>query len=343
MKRGSGSTSTGLALPLRVWAQRFTFLLLVGFAFGLMLLSRAETVVLERARATVVDLVTPILEVLSAPAEAMGGLVDRVESVLQVYAQNEFLREENERLAQWQELARRLQAENAALRAQLVYVPDTRPRFVTARVVADTGGVFVNSVLINAGAGRSVRRGQAAMHADGLVGRVATVGERSARVILLTDLNSRIPVVVESTGDRAVLAGDNGPRPQLWYLPANAPVSPGDRVLTSGHGGVFPPGLAVGIVSEVTEIGMKVQPYVDWARMDYVRILDFGADGILPAPHEVPPIVAEPVAPPEAVAAEPQPTGAATLGEPAAAATPDDPAVAVTPQAPALAAPQAAP
>lgn len=284
MKRGSSSASTGLTLPLRVWAHRFTFLLLVAFAFGLMLLSKAETAVVERARTSIVDFFTPILKVLSAPADAVNGLVEETQQVFEVYALNEFLLEENDRLHQWQELARRLQAENASLRAQLSFVPDARPRFVTSRVVADAGGVFVNSILVNAGRGEGVRRGQAAMHADGLVGRVASVGDRSARIILLTDLNSRIPVVVATTGDRAVLAGDNGTHPVLQYLPVNTPISPGDQVVTSGHGGVFPPGLAVGVVSEVSEAGIKVQPHVDWARMDYVRILDFGATGILPPP-----------------------------------------------------------
>lgn len=317
MKRGSGSTSAGLALPLRVWAQRFTFLLLVAFAFGLMLLSKAETVIVERARVAVVDVATPVLEVLSAPAAAVDGLVERVGRVIEVYAQNDFLLDENERLGQWQELARRLQAENAALKAQLSFVPDARPRFVTARVVADAGGVFVKSVLVNAGDGDSVRRGQAAMHSDGLVGRVSSVGDRSARVILLTDLNSRIPVVIESTGDRAILAGNNGPRPLLQYLPANAPISPGDRVVTSGHGGVFPQGLAVGTVSEVSETGIRVQPYVDWARMDYVRILDFGAEGILPPPTTT--FSRAPPVPPEAVAP--------LVDTPAAAASPADPPV----------------
>ena len=104
----------------------------------------------------------------------------------------------------------------------------------------------------------------------------------------VTDLNSRITVLIESTGDRGILVGDNGPRPRLQYLPPNSPISPGDLVLTSGHGGVFPMGLPVGIVAEVSDSRLSVQPLADMVRLDYLRVLDYGAEGILAAPDAEP-------------------------------------------------------
>ena len=184
-------------------------------------------------------------------------------------------------LRRWRNEALRLKAENASLRALVHAVPEAAATPITARVIADSGGTFVRSLLLNAGARDGVRKGLAVVNDEGLVGRVTEVGARSARVLLVTDLNSRIPVVIQSTRDRAILAGDNSEHPKLIHLPTGAPVSPGDRVVTSGHGGVFPPGLAVGVVLAVEKTAIRVRPYVNWHRLEFVRVLDYAPHGIV--------------------------------------------------------------
>ncbi len=285
-KRSGNYSVAGLALPFRLWLQRSAFVALLVLAFALMLISKADTDLTERTRIAIVDAVTPILSVLSRPIEAFDRGLQRIENFFNVYLENERLRRENANLLGWIDAARRLQLENQSLRTQLAYAPDAFPRFVTARVVADVGGSFFHSVLLNTGRRHSVRLGQPVVSAGGLAGRTAEVGERSARVLLLTDINSRIPVLVEQTGERAILAGDNTPRPVLLYLSTNSPVSQGDRIVTSGHGGVFPPGLAVGVVAEAGESGVIVQPMIDFARFNEAIVLDFGVGGILPDPAE---------------------------------------------------------
>lgn len=287
-KRSAKVMVAGLAVPVRVWVQRFAFLGFVALSFALMLLSKAESSGIERMRLAIVDAVSPILFVLSQPVQAVGQAIDGVENMFVVYDENRRLRDENARLIQWVQEARRLGVENATLRAQLEYVPDKRSQFVTARIIADTGGAFFHSQIINAGARQFIRRGQAVIWQGGLIGRVAEVGERTSRVLLMTDINSRIPVVVESTGDRAIVRGNNSPRPLLQFLPGNSPISPGDRIVTSGHGGVYPPGLAVGTVAEVSDSFITVQPFVDSSRLNEAVILDYGVDGILPPPEQVP-------------------------------------------------------
>ena len=287
-KRSAKVTVAGLAVPIRIWAQRFAFLGFVALSFALMLLSKAESTGIERMRLAIVDAVSPLLFVLSQPVQAAGQAVVSVEEFFFVYGENRQLRDENARLVQWVQEARRLGVENATLRAQLEYVPDKRSQFVTARVVADTGGAYFHSLLLNAGARQFIRRGQAVIWQGGLIGRIAEVGERSSRVLLMTDINSRIPAVVESTGDRAIVRGDNSSRPVLQFLPDNSPVSPGDRIVTSGHGGVYPPGLAVGTVAQASETIISVQPFVSVSQLNQAVILDYGVDGILPAPEQVP-------------------------------------------------------
>jgi len=148
-------------------------------------------------------------------------------------------------------------------------------------VVADNGGAFVRTALVAAGYRDGVRRGDAAMTGEGLVGRVVEVGQRSARILLLTDINSRIPVVVERTRDQAILAGDNSDNPQLLYLPHGSSLVPGDRVVSSTAGGAFPPGLPIGVVGSVQNGTAIVSLFVDWDRLEYLRLVDYHLPGIL--------------------------------------------------------------
>ncbi len=280
MNKPTGS-EIRLASPLKAWASRFALLLLVGAAFGLMLIGRTNGFLVEETRTAVTDMVTPILDAVSQPVDTFSEVIDQAEALANLQSENLALKEQNVRLLHWQAAARRLEAENAALRALSNMVPDPSLHFITARVVGDPGGAFVRSVLVNAGERDGVKKGQAATTGAGLAGRVAEVGLRSARVLLVTDINSRIPVIVGTARDRAVLAGDNTNAPQLLYLGPTAKLQVGDQVTTSGRGGVFPPGLAIGVVSAVGETSVRVEPFVDWSHMEYLRIVDYEMNGIL--------------------------------------------------------------
>jgi len=274
-----------VAQPIRNFAQRFAYVGLVVAAFALMMLAKVDTILVERARTHMTDAVAPILDVISRPIDTVNQTVDEVQALKNLYDDNARLREERNRLLHWKSLAEKLEAENRVLKEQLNVIPEREASFVTARVIADTGGAFSQSVIVNAGARDGVEKGQAAVTADGLVGRVIDVGSRSARVLLLTDINAKIPVLVDPTRTRAIMAGANQSKPRLTWLPPSAVVTVGDSVVTSGHAGVFPPGLRVGQVAAVGEGGMIVQPYVDLSRLEYVRIINLGMGGILQLPQ----------------------------------------------------------
>jgi len=271
-----------LAAPLKVLAQRFTFLGLVAMSVGLMVFGKAEAPLVERARTTVTDAMVPILDAVSRPVATVAEIADRINVIIDVHAENTRLREENERLLRWQSVAHRLEAENRSLRDLSHVASEDTVSFVSARVVADAGGTFVRSVLVMAGTRDGVAKGQSAITSEGLVGRVGEVGERSARVLLLTDLNSQVPVVLESSRERAILTGDNSERPKLTHLAVSARPQVGDRLMTSGHGGVFPPGLPVGIIVAINDGVARVKPFVEFHRLDHVRLIDFGLAGTLP-------------------------------------------------------------
>ncbi len=265
-------------------ANKFAYLGLILGAFGLMLLGKADIVLVEKVRTQVMDAAAPILDVLSRPVDTVAGLIDQAHELSVIREENERLRKERDRLFQWQAAARHLEAENKALKGLLNFSPGPRISFITARIIADTGGAFAHSLILNAGSRTGVKRGQAVLTGEGLAGRVVSAGRRSSRVLLLTDLNSRIPVIVESSRIRAVLAGDNSGRPKLIHLPPGVMVAPGDRIVTSGHGGVFPPGIPIGVIAAVSDGSIGVQPLVARERIEYVRIVNYELEGLVPIP-----------------------------------------------------------
>ncbi len=270
-----------IAVPLRGAAQRFALGSLVVASFALMFLGKTDTQFVERMRTTVTDVATPILEVLAEPVSAIDKGFDYLGELAALHEENRRLREEVARLRGWHSAALRLEAENNSFRDLLHYSGPDRRSFVSARVIADGRGPFVKSVLVNVGTRDGITKGQGVVTQLGLVGRVTEVGERSARVLMITDLNSRIPVLVQETRDRAILAGDNSGRPQLAFLPETAKVKTGQRVVTSGDGGALPPGVPVGVVSVTDGGSVRVRPFVDWERLEYVQIVDFD---VAPAP-----------------------------------------------------------
>ena len=273
-----------LSPQVRTAIQRTTLPILVLLSGAIIVLGKADQLLFDSLRTTVTDSVAPVLGAIAQPLNALGNVVDRAKMVVTTYQENLRLESENEKLLQWQQAALNLDAENQQLRGLLKAVPKTALSFVTARVIANSGGAFVRMILINAGSEDHVARGQAAITGEGLVGRLTEVGDRASRVLLITDLNSRIPVTIETTHVAAVLAGDNSERPRLMYLPAGDAVKVGDRVVTSGEGGVFPPGLPVGIVSMIDGAGPRVEPYVELSQLGYVLVVDYGLSRSLPQP-----------------------------------------------------------
>jgi rod shape-determining protein MreC len=291
---------------MRAAAQRLALPALVFLSGVLMVLSKADLAAIDFARSTVADMMTPVLRAVVEPLSFASNGVGKVENFFAVYQQNETLREQNRRLLEWQEVARRLMAENKALRDLDKLVPDDPTSSISARVIADSGGAFMRNVLVDAGSRDGVTRGEAALTGEGLIGRVAEVGRRSARILLLTDLNSHIPVMIESTSERAILIGDNSERPRLAFVDPKAKIAPGDRVVTSGTGGVFPPGLPVGTIAATDNGVIRVDPAADLARLDIVRLVDYGLGGVLPESAVPPPRAPHPPRGHAAVQADPQ-------------------------------------
>jgi rod shape-determining protein MreC len=128
-------------------------------------------------------------------------------------------------------------------------------------------------VLLNVGERDGILDGWATMDGVGLVGRISGVGRATSRVILLTDSNSRIPVTIQPSGQKAIIGGDNTPRPPIEFLENAELVRPGDRVVSSGDGGVFPAGLLIGEAVLGNDGRLRVHLAADYERLEYLRVL----------------------------------------------------------------------
>ena len=279
--KNSKRTVNRITAPVKNFGQRSANLLLILAAAGVLIIGRADMINLENVRVQLVDAAAPIIDLIGRPVEGVNSAIRKVKEIYLVFDTNQKLRDDRNKLLHWQSLARKLEVENRALKRLLNFEEGLETRFITSRVIADPGGAFAHSLILNAGEKVGVRKGQAALTGDGLIGRISGVGRRSSRLLLITDLNSRIPVVVEATRTRAVMAGTNKGRPKLIHIPTGAVIAIGDRIVTSGHGGVFPVGLPVGVVAAISDSGIEIQPYVKRDRIEYVRVLDYGLRGII--------------------------------------------------------------
>jgi rod shape-determining protein MreC len=255
---------------------RLTLPVTVIAAFGLMLVGKVDTVLVERARIAVYDASAPIYAALAEPLGQMNRTVAEVEGLWGLRDENARLRDENEQLRRWQSIALTLDSENRRLKAALRWIPDPVASYVTARVVADAGGVYAKAVLLSVGPNHGLHKGQIALDERGLVGRITEVGSRTARVLLITDMNSRVPVILEGSRAHAILAGTNGSRPRLMYWSEGTAPKDGEHVVTSAEANAFPANLPVGTVRYSDKGIAEVEPDAQLNALDFVRIFDYG-------------------------------------------------------------------
>ncbi|MBV0893127.1 rod shape-determining protein MreC [Paracoccus sp. Z118] len=227
----------------------------------------------ERMRAMFVDRMVPSFDWAMRPVTQVSQMVAGFQSYARIYEQNEELRRELQRMSAWKEAAVQLEQENAKLLAQNNVRIDPALTSVSGVVMADSGSAFRQSVLLNVGARDGIVDGWATMDGLGLVGRIAGVGATTSRVMLLTDPSSRLPVRVQPSGQHALLTGDNTALPFLDFIESADDVRPGDRIISSGDGGVFPAGLLVGQAVLASDGRMRVRMAADYGRLEFLRVL----------------------------------------------------------------------
>jgi len=282
--------------------------LLTALAIALILIGKAQSTLFDQTRASVTDWAAPALQVVRAPLVGLDRWMGSIGEIFSVYRENLRLKDENARLRQWRNAA--IVLDNRVKRYQLLLraVPDPQLSSVMARVIGRSNQPFLQTMILDAGKTQGIKPGQAVIDARGMIGRIFLTGHHTSWVILLTDLNSRIPVRIEPGNAQAIMAGDNTDAPLLDLLSQRVVLKPGAQVVSSGDGGLLPPGLAIGTVVSNPAGGYRVVLLADSASSEDVNVVDFKLKTEQPpatTPNDLPATAAglPPAAPPAPVTA----------------------------------------
>ena len=226
----------------------------------------------ERLRMDIIDATVPNFSFLLNPITNFGKVVTDFRAYNRVYKQNQELKNELQKMQGWREAALQLEQANAKLRALNKLKLNPSLVFLTGEVLADVGGPFNQSALINVGALDGIKEGAAVLDGLGLVGRIATLGKETSRIIFLTDSNFSIPVTILPIRAKAIMRGNNSLFPELSFFDSEAKIQPGYRVVTSGSDGYFVPDLLIGSVIK-SESNFLINLAADFANIEFLRVL----------------------------------------------------------------------
>ncbi|NHO57603.1 rod shape-determining protein MreC [Acetobacter lambici] len=279
-----------VSIQVRQALSKLVLPVLLLMSVGIIIAGQADRPLADRARMRVADVLAPLWSLLSRTQTDSERLVHGLKEARNLAEENHRLSAENANLRRWYEVAVSLARENDTLKTELHWVPEPTPAFVTGRVVADSGGIYARAVLLVAGTTSGVQTGNIALASSGLAGRVTEVGAHAARILLITDIASRLPVELESSHAAAIMAGDNSPLPRLLYYSQDTRPIEGERVVTSDQAGAFPSGIPIGSVHYLHPGQPVVQPFARLDRLTMLRVFDFGQSEIEPpeAPGHVP-------------------------------------------------------
>ena len=253
--------------------------IVLALAIALVLLGRAEAGLFDRARMRITDWMAPVLESVHTPIQAFNRWIGSIDELFVVYQENLALKDENARLKQWRNVAVVMQGRVQHYQQMLHAVPDPAIHSVLARVIGRASRPFLQTMILDAGESSNVKPGEAVVDARGMIGRIYLAGDHTSWVILLTDLNSRIPVTIAAADGKAanlqaIMTGDNTADPVLDTLSQSVSLRPGDQVISSGDGGHLPPGLPIGTVMG-TPGAYRVAPLADASSTGDVEVLAF--------------------------------------------------------------------
>jgi len=260
---------------IRTMVKKFAVVLLFFVAFIMMLFNKTDSVLIDKTSSVATDVFSPIIELSVIPAKLLSGVLNYAYDFKNIRDENKRLKEENRELIIKSSRAVALEAENKLLSGLLNYIVPKGVSYITARVIAEEGNAFSHSLIAYIGGNKSIKKGQVVLSDAGVVGRIDKVGVMYANIIMVTDINSKIPVMIERNRVRGILSGDNTSVPKLIFTPLDAELKIGDRVITSGVAGVFPPGLPIGKIISIEKNIIKVKTFSNLDRIEYIRIVNY--------------------------------------------------------------------
>ena len=253
--------------------RRFLHLIIILLGFALIFVGKADILAVRTAQTGFSALFAPLFNVVATPVRAVETMFEGMRTVASLREETVRLRAENERLKRWQRRSEILESENRQLRTVLGAVIPADRQAVTARAIAAPGSSFSHTMMITHGTDKRIHRGDPVVTADGLVGYIIEASKRHSWVLMLSDVNSRIPILLSTSSWPGLAIGQNSDMLSLSFLPLEAVPKENELVLTSGHGEILPPGLPVGRVIKGMGGEYYIQPVVDLRKVSFVSIL----------------------------------------------------------------------
>jgi len=252
--------------------------LLITFALLLLILGKVNENNLRTAKGYFNDFSSYILNIIGIPINSLSKAANQINSLVFIYSKNENLALENKQLYKWKDLAQRLLVENQDLKKLLNGTKNIPNKFITAEVIANSSGSYIKTITINVGTIDSVAIGNAIVNNWGMIGRVIGVGKKTSRVLLVTDINSQIPIYFEKSKHKAIVIGKNADLLEIKFLKPRVKLFNNERLITSGEGGLLPKGLVVGTyLKTLNNDGNKIKilPTRNWDRLDSINVILF--------------------------------------------------------------------
>ncbi len=254
--------------------QRGLIVLLLITGVTLLVLAKSQHPAANRMRAQSLELLHPVLSVVSQPVSAVKSFITSIAAHGRTLEDNRRLMGENDRLRHWQSVAMAMKAENQALRKLMGYKPADNVTYTTARVVGQSPASYSNTLMINAGTEQGLKDLQPVVDSYGLIGRVIDAAADTSRVLLLSDISSRVPVITGSTRQHAILSGTGGDLLRLSFLTVEQDdIQLGEQVVTTEEGGLIPGGIMVGSIFRKDKAGYMIKPIRPLTQSEYVRIM----------------------------------------------------------------------
>lgn len=265
-------------LPFGLFGGQISGAILCILSLFVIIMSSIQPGWFDTARRNTNDTLLPLLSALNLPFRLLDQGFNNIFILTQIRAEADNLREENRRLQEWYNVAQLLKAENHSLRSLLKVRVNQSLSTVTVQVIGDTSGPYGQTILIDGGENEQLNKGDAVLGGEGLIGRILSVNQNTSTILLMTDVSSRIPVRIDGSNIQGILTGTGGQDLTLTRLPEGSQLNEGERIITSGIGGVFPPDLPVGTVRIQKNGRISVTPFADFGRLVYVRVVRMQSD-----------------------------------------------------------------
>ena len=240
------------------------------------------------AEEVVVELIAPLQEALHKTVDGVRRIWDKYFGLVRVYDENQRLRSELRALrienAKYQEML----ATHHRLQELLQFKKRTDWPMMAAQVIGRDPTGWFKSVIIDKGAKEGLAVNMPVVSSPGVAGRLVSVSPNYAKVLLIIDQNSAVDCLNQTTRDQGVLKGASSKVCNLDYVLKTSRMTPGDTIITSGLGGVFPKGLPVGEVIGVSDRpgalfkDVQVRPMVDFSRLEEVLVIMEGSRSVNP-------------------------------------------------------------